>query len=170
MYSMYTVDMRSEPTLPTFLSVNRTGPTLTLRARLFIAAVMAMASIGTTLVAAAPASAAPCTTSDPLFGGNYYCGYGKRSFSFSDGTYQIFVIGTDYSVWTRWRKSGDYSRWVDMGGKIRASHASADFGITSCGGQPILGVVGTNNRWYGNPRYSNGTWGGWVQADGWACD
>src|SRR5689334_17151906 len=134
---------------------------MTLRLRMFVAVLMALAGVGTSLVAARPASAAPCTTSDPLWGGTYYCGYGRRSYAFTDGTYQIFVIGTDYSVWTRWRKSGNYSRWVDMGGSIRGSHTATDFRLANCDGQPGLGVVGTNNTWYSNTRRSNGGWTGW---------
>jgi hypothetical protein len=129
-----------------------------------------LAALGTMLVAT-PASAAPDTRtcSDPSFGGTYYCGYGKRDFYFSDGTYQIFVIGTNFSVFTRWRSQGFYSAWVNMGGQIRRTYASGDFGRITCGSQPIVQVVGTDNRWYSNARRTNGTWSGWVLGSTWAC-
>lgn len=141
------------------------------RARLVTALLMALVGVASSLVvAAAPASAAPCTTSDPLWGGTYYCGYGRRSYNFTDGTYQVFVIGTDYAVWTKWRKNGNYSKWVSLGGRIRASHDFDDFGILSCFGQPIVGVIGTNGLPYGNGRNSDGSWSGWSQAEAWECD
>lgn len=133
--------------------------------------VAAMALALTATLAGTPASAAPDTRTchDPSFGGTWYCGYGLRDFYFSDGTYQVFVIGTNFSVYTRWRSQGFYSLWHNMGGQIRRSYSSADFRRITCGSQPIIQVVGTDNRWYSNARRTNGTWTGWVLGSTWAC-
>jgi hypothetical protein len=124
-----------------------------------------------TVLVATPASAAPDTRicHDASFGGNYYCGYGLRDFYFRDGTYQIFVIGTDFGIWTRWRAQGFYELWYDMGGEIRHSYAAADFRRITCGSQPIVLVMGTDNRWWSNARRTNGSWTGWMRGSTFAC-
>jgi hypothetical protein len=138
--------------------------------RKFVRMALPLLTLSTVLVAM-PASAAPDTRicHDPAFGGNYYCGYGLRDFYFGDGTYQIFVIGTDFAVWTRWRKQGFYELWYDMGGEIRHTFASGDFARITCGSQPIIQVVGTDNRWWSNARRTNGTWTGWAPGRTFVC-
>ena len=129
---------------------------------------MASAALGATLTGS-PAQAAPATCTDASFGGTYYCGYGERNFTFSNGTYEVWVIGTDYSIWTRWRSNGSYSSWVNQGGQIRRSYASGDFVRITCGSNPIIEVVGTDNRWYSNARRTDGSWSGWVLGNTWVC-
>ncbi len=106
--------------------------------RTFAMLAMVTATLAAVLTGS-PAQAAPATCTDPSFGGTYYCGYGVRSFTFSNGT---------------------YSSWVNQGGQIRRSYASGDFVQVTCGSNPIIEVVGTDNRWYSNARRSDGTWTG----------
>jgi hypothetical protein len=118
---------------------------------------------------AVTAAANTSTCKDNSYGGTWYCAYGHHSFNLPDGTNQFFVIGTDYAVWTRWRKNGVYSSWVSLGGQIRRSYSSSDFKVSSCSGQPVVFVVGTNNRWYLDVRGSNGKWSGWIQNNAIMC-
>src|SRR3954452_1622279 len=42
------------------------------------------------------------TTYLPYYGGTYYCKYGYLTHQFpNEGSQQAFVIGTDFSVWTK---------------------------------------------------------------------
>jgi hypothetical protein len=115
------------------------------------------------------AAAAPAVCHDPDFGGDRICAYSLHGFTLPDGTYQLFVIGTDYSVYTKWRKNGVYSSWVNLGGQIRRSLSVSDFKVVSCGSQPLVLVVGTDDRWYHDGRRTNGTWTGWVLGGTVAC-
>ncbi|RSS60525.1 hypothetical protein [Streptomyces sp. WAC06614] len=70
--------------------------------------------------------AAPGTCTDPTFGGTFYCGgtygSGKAFYTFSNGTREIFVIGADHAVWTRWtRTDGSLSAWTSLGGQGHAA-------------------------------------------------
>ncbi len=105
----------------------------------------------------------------PTYGGSYYCGYGKRSYTLSDGTAQVFVIGTDFSVWTRWQKNGQLSNWVSLGGKIRHTYNSSDFYLGTCGNQPYLMIYGLDNNRWSNIRGANGVWSGWDYFHGYLC-
>jgi hypothetical protein len=138
--------------------------------RRFARLALPLVALSTVLVAT-PASAAPDTRicDDDAFGGTYYCAYGVRDFYFRDGTYQIFVIGTNFSVYTRWRSQGFYSLWVNMGGQVRRTYAARDFGRITCGSQPIVQVVGTDNRWWSNARRNNGSWTGWNPGSTFVC-
>ncbi len=142
--------------------------------RRFAMAVLALVATATALTAApvSASAAAAADTSichDNSYGGDWFCAYGRHSFTFDNGTNQFFVIGPDFAVWTRWRKNGVYSAWTSLGGKIRASYSSADFILTGCGDQPVVLVVGTNNRWYLNARRTSGSWVGWVLGSSVAC-
>lgn len=106
---------------------------------------------------------------DARYGGSYYCGYGKQYAYFSTGTEQLFVIGTDFSVWTRWTNpNGSISNWVNLGGKIRRSYSSYDFNVDFVkNGNLWVMVVGTDNAWWYKIRYAgSGTWSGWRRWSG----
>ena len=105
----------------------------------------------------------------PTYGGNYYCGYGYQSNRFPDGTVQVYVIGTDFSVWTRWTKNGRLSNWVSLGGKIRHTYKSSDFFVGLCGNQPFVRIYGLDNQLWSNIRHEDGTWSGWGPYHGYAC-
>jgi hypothetical protein len=100
----------------------------------------------------------------PVYGGNYYCGYGSQSYRFSDGTLQVFVIGTDFSVWTRWQKNGQLSNWVSLGGKIRHTYRRSDFKLDrsdEIADEILVVMYGLDNRRWANVRFINGVWNGW---------
>jgi hypothetical protein len=95
--------------------------------------VLVFATIAT---AAAPAPAAPVTPTRAAaaaecvqkstivdgieFRGRRLCYYGIGANYFPDGTLQIWVVGTDHAVWTRWVTTGGvFSDWVSMGGRVK---------------------------------------------------
>lgn len=103
------------------------------------------------------------------YGGRFYCGYGVGYQLMPNGVEEVWVIGTDYSVWTRWRTPNGTlhpsNGWHSQGGKVRVGdHRS----ITMTGGgyTPTVWVVGIDNpaHWWWNARSSNGTWSGWKRG------
>lgn len=106
----------------------------------------------------------------PLYGGDYYCQYPVLTYDLVPGeTQQVWVIGTDYSVWTRWNTNGRLSNWVSMGGRIRHPYHTGDFYFFTCGGKPVIVVVGLDNlQWY-RLRQSDGVWTSWAHYYGLIC-
>lgn len=119
----------------------------------------------------------------PTFGGDYYCGYTKGpehyplSYIFPDKTWQVFVIGKDFSVWTRWATYDplfgylpkNYSNWVSLGGQIRKTYSPSDFGLGDCGGHPYVVVNGLDNKLWSRYRQDSGVWTGWAHYTGYLC-
>ncbi|MFB7268070.1 hypothetical protein ACFCXH_38925, partial [Streptomyces nojiriensis] len=70
--------------------------------------------------AAAPAAAAGfCHVSG--LGGDYICEYGEAWMTYPAGNRQVFIVGTDFAVWTRWQYAGgSWSDWTSMGGTVRS--------------------------------------------------
>ena len=95
----------------------------------------------------------------------------------------MWVIGTDYSVWTRWATnvlSGGlsvfwpalgvrWSDWVSMGGRIRHPYQTGDFYFYTCGGKPVIVIVGLDNRQWYRLRQSDGVWTSWAHYYGLIC-
>jgi hypothetical protein len=105
----------------------------------------------------------------PTYGGRYYCAYGTKSYRLPDGTLQVFVIGTDFSVWTRWQKNGRLSNWVSLGGKIRSTYNRSDFGLDSCAHKPVVVIEGLDHRSWYRIRQANGVWTNWAHYHGLLC-
>jgi hypothetical protein len=132
-----------------------------------------LAAAGVLVATPASAAVAQCHYNPP-WNGTFICAYGYEWWTFSSGVTQLFVIGTDYSVWTRWnRADGSMSSWVDLGGTIWNDNTETNreylLTITDCTAdpqQPILGIQGTNKEWYYNNRKSNGDWTGWARTLG----
>ena len=123
-----------------------------------------------TAAPAAVAAADDRVCVDPVWGGNRICAYSLHDFTLPDGTRHMFVIGTDYSVYTKWKRpNGTYSSWVNMGGQIRRSYSVSDFRVNACGTQPVIRVVGTDNRWYFKARRTSGSWTDWILGSTIAC-
>jgi hypothetical protein len=80
----------------------------------------------------------------------------------ADGTKEVWVVGTDYNIWTRWQSPrGTVSRWVNMGGAIRHGGTAQDFILMQCG-VPTLNIKRADLHYYNNSRTpSTGTWTGW---------
>jgi hypothetical protein len=80
---------------------------------------------------------------------------------------QIFVIGEDWALWTRWnnyqnRGPNAWSPWYSMGGKSECCHLLyEDFDWTWT---PRVVMVGTDGRHWFRQRYANGS--GWTW---WSC-
>ena len=125
------------------------------------------ANAATAIPAVASADSSVCQL--PTYGGRYYCGYGSRSWTFANGTEQVFVIGTNFAVWTRWKSNGNLSSWTSLGGEIRHTYSYDDFKRYSCGGNPWLNIVGLDNQWWKRARGSDGTWSAWGHGTQVAC-
>ncbi|MEV0533522.1 hypothetical protein [Kitasatospora sp. NPDC050463] len=136
------------------------------RIKAAVAAAAAVAGIG---LGAAPASAGDIDVtphcSNKQFGGTFLCGgaYGEGGtyVTLRDGTSEIFVIGTDHAVWTRWTigSSGKQSAWTSMGGyftsKVQITHQSSTgaFSITARGSD--------YNHMWSRDRSQGGNWNAW---------
>ncbi|MFC8271188.1 hypothetical protein ACFUJR_01315 [Streptomyces sp. NPDC057271] len=124
----------------------------------FKAAVLAAAVVAGIGLAATPAEASTCKHG----GIQYRCEYHRTTQSFGDGTQQVFVIGLDDAVWTRWSyANGSWSRWQSMGGVARSQvsipRSSAD------GWEFEMAVKGTDGKWWGRSRDRGGNWTGWYR-------
>lgn len=117
---------------------------------------------------ASAAAAAECVQESTIvqgveFNGRRLCHYRVAANNFPDGTLQIFVVGTDHAVWTRWITwDGGMSSWRTLGGKVM----HGDTQSISMGGTravPTVKVIGNEpaGRWWCNTRAVSGAWGGW---------
>jgi hypothetical protein len=126
-----------------------------------------------------PASAAPaavgswCTVTP--WGGIFECTYSMKVHTFSNGVVQVWVIGTDWAVWTKWMyPNGQMTDWQSMGGIAyhgQAHIVSGDFALCKppevYSGSVALRLRGQNGSWYYNSRPPSGYWTGW--REGWLC-
>ncbi|MFE6865019.1 hypothetical protein ACFVFS_00515 [Kitasatospora sp. NPDC057692] len=148
--------------------------------RLARVAVVAAAVAGTVLGASGTAGAngvlkpvdntlcaKPTLTNEPLANGLFPCGHGFNRYMpkvlFSDGTIQVFGIGTDFGVWTRWwgGPNGGSSNWVSLGGLASTGSVMVNAFTDSV---LQLEIIGTNNgRHMFNNRNAHGTWSGWFR-------
>jgi Zn-dependent metalloprotease len=103
--------------------------------------------------------------SDPTFGGQFYCATnwadGEAWYQFPNGNWQVFLIGTDHSVRTRWQHNdGTYTAWSSMGGY------STSFPVVINGAydNPQINVVGRDGSywWYRVRSSSTGNWSNWA--------
>ncbi len=120
------------------------------------------------IAAPATASAAPqrTTTSSAAsyicfelqLGGSWYCDFGETWYQFPNGTWQVFVIGLDYAVWTRWENPDHtWSGWTSMGGNCRSRvHVTAHHGRT-----PTITVTGMDGNHWHRTRSVDGHWPAW---------
>jgi hypothetical protein len=135
-----------------------------------IAAALAVAQAPAHASAGSDAAAASAVyiTSDPVFGGRFYCGgaYESGNYNCEDGvvfgssTFQVFVIGTDHAVWTIWTHNGGstWSNWVSLGGK---GYSYVWFTNYHDNGAFTINVIGGDGNSWHKDRHSNGTWSGW---------
>lgn len=145
------------------------------RAVAVLVAFVAMLAATVTGPTAATASAADadilCTNliiNRVSWGGTYYCNYGEYEgydyATLSDGTFQVFVVGKDYAVWTKWRNpQGALSSWVSLGGAVATNGYSwyLQTYARDMGGYLnwVVRVVGTTGTAF--CRYRDGRTGGW---------
>ena len=129
---------------------------------------------------AAPASAASAATPDAAvvgagntvqsgswctytsWGGTYYCG-SQSWYGINGQLFQVFVIGTNNAVWTRWSNTSGVSGWVSLGGACEQAADSTSVGTTS---DPWSFSVACKNRnngiYYFRTRSDNGSWSAWT--------
>jgi hypothetical protein len=146
------------------------------RARTLAAALLTVGlALGGGIASAGTAHAASgATCHDALLGGTFFCTSsgdytsGEAWWTFPNGTKQLFVIGTDNAVWTRWNNtSGNWSAWTSMGGiAIRFPpqfYSQGIFLVTGSGTYtPDLTVVGTDGGVWHRERGGDGVWGAWT--------
>ncbi|MEY2233471.1 MULTISPECIES: hypothetical protein [Streptomyces] len=107
--------------------------------------------------AAAPAAAAGfCHVSG--LGGDYICEYGEAWLTYPAGNRQVFIVGTDFAVWTRWQfAGGSWSEWTSMGGTVRS-------GVRIEGNNtwnPTISIVGMDGERWSRHRLTSGSWTPW---------
>ncbi|MGW6912858.1 hypothetical protein ACWGB8_03390 [Kitasatospora sp. NPDC054939] len=136
------------------------------RIKAAVAAAAVLAGVG---LAAGPANAADssavksnCTSKQ--WGGKFYCGgaygaSGTTTFTFRDGTQEVFVIGTDRAVWHNWTVGGGRTHgWVSLGGKMASG---VEFTAQSTSGAFTIGAMSTAGYPMYRDREASGYWGDW---------
>lgn len=128
----------------------------------------ATAAIATQPATVTTAAAEPICTSTIIngvqYGGRRYCNYNIGWNRFSNGTEQVYVIGTDYSVWTRWiTAGGTLSGWVSLGGEVKPGDFRS-VTMTGTGNVPTVNVIGTDSRWWCRTRATSGSWSAWARC------
>ncbi|WP_051711652.1 hypothetical protein [Streptomyces sp. NRRL S-350] len=130
---------------------------------------VAAAALAGVALTAAPASAVaePMHCTSTVWGGEYLCGGefgqpGMAEYAFRDGRREVFVIGTDHAVWTRWTDtSGRKSAWTSLGG-----YMVGGIGIIATdtgGGNFEIGAKGTDGHLWGRSRAASGSWTAWYR-------
>lgn len=95
------------------------------------------------------------------WGGNWYCkgtGVDVVYWKKPDGYPQVFVLGTNRHMYSRWSTASGTSEWLDMKGLC-----SPDYGLLahSSGWSITINCWGDNNAWWHNTRATSGSWTGW---------
>ncbi|MFD7539930.1 hypothetical protein [Streptomyces sp. NPDC059819] len=94
------------------------------------------------------------------WGGSFYCN-SQYNHTLPNSYHQVFVIGTNKQVYTRWESASGVSDWASLGGQcVSPGHHSVDMWEQN-GWTFTIACVGTDNWGYLNTRNSNGTWSGW---------
>lgn len=133
------------------------------------------------LTAASAASERVCSVSfnNVYFGGASLCNYHVAWYRFPDLTYQVFVVGTDYGVWTRWLDDDGTlhpsTGWYNMGGQVKRGNPAnlSDRAYESpwienmnVSWYPVLDVYGNESGYYTWTRQRNDdAWGPWYRRD-----
>lgn len=100
------------------------------------------------------------------WGGNWYClgtGVDLVDWTKPDGYPEVFVIGTDQHMWTRWSSPSGTSNWLDMGGVCNPRYGLP---AKASGWTITIACVGTDNAWWHDSRDKYGHWTGFVPGKG----
>lgn len=108
-----------------------------------------------------PSTVGICTDSSGFnLGGRFFCGDaygpGELFYTFPNGVIQLFVIGTDHQVWTRWSNTSEtsWTGWSSvLGGSCWGWRQPFGSGYT-----PGIIVIGSNGHDFAKQRNNNGTW------------
>ncbi|MFF2658293.1 hypothetical protein ACFVUH_13100 [Kitasatospora sp. NPDC058032] len=126
------------------------------------------AAVAGTIAGVAPtAQASPVSVCSHFsWGGQYVCDLadpnrGETWWNLSDGTRQLFVIGIDGAVWTRWSyPGGSLSSWQNFGGKWALD--TPYIAISPSASSVTISVMGIDGRRWYKTRPVPGSWGDWV--------
>jgi hypothetical protein len=112
-----------------------------------------------------PTAATAFFCTDTALGGAFYCdgssASGEAWYQFPNGLKQLFVVGSDNAVWTRWQESnGSYHAWYSMGGYS----LSYPVVVNGSGYSPQINVVGQDGTywWYRVRDSLTATWSAWA--------
>ena len=137
---------------------------------LFTAQAGTRASATTTVTASSPESTLPaaslseCTYKFTFnnYTGTFLCNASVWGFTFSNGTSQLFGIGTDSAVWTAWNGSNG---WHSLGGRALVGFGPVAWSYPSS--EAVVKVEGTDyNYWCRTRDASTGAWAGWQMCNG----
>jgi hypothetical protein len=133
------------------------------------------------LTAASAGSERVCSVSfnNVYFGGASFCNYNVAYCQFPDGTYQLFVVGTDYGVWTRWLNPDGTlhpsTGWYNMGGQVKRGNPEnpsllaylSPWVDPGAGWWPELDVYGNETNYITWDRLKNeyGEWTPWARRE-----
>ncbi|MFD0403218.1 hypothetical protein ACFVHI_34670 [Kitasatospora sp. NPDC127121] len=135
-----------------------------------IKALMVAAAVsGSLAFAAAPAEAGTATVGicHSVWGGDFYCAsddpnHGEAWLHLPQGQDEVFVIGTDGAVWTRWNgMNGTWlSDWKSMGGHFQVTTPAVRTWANP--DSYTISAIGTDGRQWVNSRNNlSGNWSGW---------
>lgn len=96
------------------------------------------------------------------WGGTYYCG-SQSWYSISGKLFQVFVIGTNNEVWTRWSTTSGVSGWTSLGGIcIPGNYSTQEFEVNSAW-KFGTECIGANGFYYAKVRNTDGSWTNWEE-------
>jgi hypothetical protein len=100
------------------------------------------------------------------WGGTYYCG-SQSWISISGQLFQVFVIGTNNAVFTRWSNTSGVSGWVSLGGICAPGpYSTQEFPASSNAWNFGTECIGANGHYYDRIRSTNGSWSNWQEIPG----
>ncbi|MGW2866155.1 hypothetical protein [Streptomyces sp. NPDC001205] len=94
------------------------------------------------------------------WGGSFYCD-SQYDYILPNGYHQVFVIGTDKEVFSRWESPSGVSTWANLHGQcISPGQHSVDM-WEQHGWTFTIACVGNDGQGWLNTRYSDGSWSDW---------
>ncbi|MEV6394661.1 hypothetical protein AB0M39_07745 [Streptomyces sp. NPDC051907] len=101
------------------------------------------------------------------WGGSFYC-LGRANdvviWQKPDGYPQVFVLGTNRAVYSRWSTASGVSSWYD--GLRGSCKPDRGFDSTASGWSITIACVGDDGGWWHNTRSTSGSWSDWKRGKG----
>jgi len=100
------------------------------------------------------------------WGGTFYCQDGDANtnwYQMPNGYWQVFVVGTDNAVWTRWQVPGGLSSWASLGGRCPDDfHYVFIADVNPSNGWNWAIACTSGSYWFDSRTgVPNGSWTGW---------
>ncbi|GAA2899952.1 hypothetical protein Acy02nite_48680 [Actinoplanes cyaneus] len=130
------------------------------------ASAMALAAVVLTTgpATAAPAAAAAVDTCHhATLGGTYICDYGVATATLADGRKQVFVVGPNHAVYSRWQLGGGTwnDSWYSLDGNVW-SPVQVHHNDTN---HILIEVTGSDgDRYYRHRNGTTGVWNAWTHV------